>query len=103
MFDKLDERSGGTIADGWLVGIHLDDCVVDAHAGEGGENVLYCVNFYGAFGEGGRALDGLDLIDIGMDERLVREIDTAEFEAVVLGSGLERKRDFFPSMQGSAF
>ena len=47
------------------------------------------MNFHRAFGESGGALDGLDLVGIRADERLVGKIDAAEFEAVIFWSGLE--------------
>ena len=87
--DELNKGAGGAVADGRFVGIHLDEGVVDTHAGEGGKNVLDGVNLDGALGKRGGALDGLHLVDIRIDKRLVREIDAAEFEAVVFRGGLE--------------
>ncbi len=103
LFDQLDEGAGGAVADGRLVRGHFDDGVVDAHAGEGGEHVLDGVDLDAALGEGGGTLDGLHFIRIRVDERLVREIDTAEFETVVFRSGFEGECDFFSSVEGGAF
>jgi hypothetical protein len=57
------------------------------------------MHFDGALSEGGGALHGLDFIDIRIDERLVREIDAAEFETVALGRGSERERDLFSGVE----
>ena len=66
-----DKGSGGAVGDGGLVGIHLDEGVVDAHADQRGEDVFDGVDAVGADGEGGGALDGLHKINISGDERLV--------------------------------
>ena len=79
---QFDEGLRRAVADRRLVGVHLDEGVVDAHAGEGGDDVLDGVHLDRAFGEGGGALDGLDVVDIGVDEGLVGEVDAAELEAV---------------------
>ena len=60
---QLDEGPRRAVADRRLVGVHLDERVVDAHAGEGGDDVLDGVDLDRALGEGGGALDGLDLVD----------------------------------------
>ena len=71
-FDQLNKGAGGAVADGWLVGIHLDDRVINAHAGECGEDVLDGVNFHRALGERGGTLYGLNLVSVGTDKGLVR-------------------------------
>jgi hypothetical protein len=99
-FDHLDEGAGGTIADGRLVGVHFDDGVVHPHAGEGGNDVLDGVDLHRALGQGGGALDGLDLVHVRGDEGLVRQIDAAELETVAFRSGLDGEGDFFTRYGG---
>ena len=102
-FDEFDEGFRGAVADGGFVGVHLDDGIVDAESAEGGEDVLDGVNLDGAFGESGGAFDGLDFVDVGIDEGLVGDIDAAEFEAVVFRGGLEGEGDLASGVERGAF
>lgn len=61
------------------------------------------VNLDGAFRECGCAFDGLDLVDIGIDEGLVGNVDPAELEAVIYGCWLQSEGDFPAGMEGGAF
>jgi hypothetical protein len=61
------------------------------------------VDLHRALGQGRRTLDGLDLIDIRIDERLVCEVDAAEFKTMSFWRGLEGERDFLPGVEGSSF
>jgi len=101
--DQFDEGLRRAVADRWLVGVHLDDGIVNAEAAEGGEDVLDGVNLDGAFGEGCGAFDGLDFVDIGIDEGLVGDIDAAELEAVVFRGGLEGEGDLASGVERGAF
>ena len=101
--DEFDEGLCGAIADGGFVGVHFDDGIVDAEAAKGGEDMFDGVDLDGAFGEGGGALDGLDLVDVGIDEGLVGDVDAAELEAVVFGGGLEGEADLASGVERGAF
>ena len=57
------------------------------------------VDLHRTFGERGRALDGLDLVDIGIDEGLVGKVDAAKFEAMALGCGFEGKGDLLSGVE----
>ena len=57
------------------------------------------VDLHRAFGERGRALDRLDLVDIGIDEGLVGQVDAAKFEAMALGCGFEREGDLLSGVE----
>jgi hypothetical protein len=61
------------------------------------------VNLYRAFSQSGGTLDGLNLIDIGVDEGLIGKIDAAEFEAVIFWGGFEGEGDFFSGVERSSF
>ena len=100
--DHFHERPRRTIADRRFVGIHLDQRVVHAHAGEGGDDVFDGVDLHRALGQGGGALDGLHLVHIGIDERLVGQIDAAELETVAFRGGFERERDLLPGVERGA-
>jgi len=102
-FDEFDEGARGAVTDGGLVGVHFDEGVVDAHASECGEDVFDGVHLDGAFGEGGGALDGLHFVGVCGDERLVREVDAAELEAVAFGGGFEGEGDLGSGVEGGAF
>ena len=101
-FDQLDVREGTAVHDWRLVGIHLDDGIVDAHAGQGGDDVLDGVHIHAAFGDGGGALDFLHLLGEGRDEGLVLQVDAAEFEPEVIRGRLEREGHLLTGVQGGA-
>ena len=61
------------------------------------------VDLHRAFGQGGRAFDRLDLIDIGIDEGLVGQIDAAEFEAMAIGCGFEGEGDLLSGVERGSF
>ena len=74
--DQLDVGLRAAVADGRLVGVHFDQGVVDAHAHERAEDVLDGVDLHAAVAEGGGALDGLHVVDVGIDDRLVTSTTT---------------------------
>lgn len=100
LFDEFDVWFGGAVSDGRLVGIHLDEGIVDAHAGEGGDDVFDGVDADGADGEGGGSLDCFDPVDVGVDEGFVGKVDTAEFESVAAGGGTDGEGDLFAGVEG---
>jgi len=61
------------------------------------------VDLHRAFGECGRALDRLDLVDIGIDEGLVGQVDAAKFEAMALGCGFEGEGDLLSGVERGSF
>ena len=71
LLEHLDEELAAAVADGRLVGVDLDEGVVDAAAAQGGEQMLDGVDLDAAFAEGGGALDLLDVVDVRGDGRLV--------------------------------
>ncbi len=70
-FDELDVGTGGTVADGRLVGVHFNDGVVNAHTAECREDMLDGVHFDRAFCQSGRPFDGLHLVHVCLDKWLV--------------------------------
>jgi hypothetical protein len=103
LFDHFDKGAGRAVADRGLVGIHLKQGVVHTHAGESGNDMFNRVDLHRTFGEGGGPLDGLDFFHIGVDERLVWEIDAAELEAVTFRCGFDGQADFLPGVERGAF
>lgn len=81
--DELDEGVGAAVADGGFVGVHFDNGVVHAHAGEGGEDVFDGMDFGGPLDDGGCAFDLTNVRSEGVEERFVRKIPTAKFIAVI--------------------
>ena len=108
MFDDagfLDQRDVGraaAVADGRLVGVHFDERVVHAEAGEGGENVFDGVDLDVAFDKGGGALDGADVGGEGVDGRLIFEVGATEFEAVIDGGRVDGEGDLFAGVERNA-
>lgn len=101
-FDALDVGGGGAVADGRLVGVHFDEGVVDAHACEGGDDMLDGMDLDGAFCESGGAFDHLDLFDAGGDEGLVLEVHATEFDSVAGRGGLHGEGDLGTGVEGGA-
>jgi hypothetical protein len=100
--DQFDKRRGAAVADGRLVGVHLDDGVIDAEAGQRGEDMLDGLHLYVALGDGGGALDGFDVLDAGVDGRLVGEIAPAEFAARARRGGVQGEGDLLPGVESGA-
>ena len=90
------------IADGRLVGVHLDQGIVHSHAGQSADNVLDRVHFHAAFREGRRPLHHLHLVHTGGDKRLILQINAAEFNAVPDRSRVHCQSDGFPGVKGGA-
>ncbi len=100
--NQLDVRLCAAIADWWLVRIHFDDRVVDAHRRKRRQNVLDRVHADRAFADGGGALDRFHIFDPGIDRWFILQIF-----ALKLGAGIRRRRlqfqdDLFAGMQRNA-
>ena len=96
------ELAAAAIADGWLVGVDLDQRIVDAAAAHGGEQVLDGVDLDAAFAEGGGALDLLDVVDVRVDGWLVGQVDALEDVAGVGRRGFDGERDVVPGVERGA-
>ena len=82
LFDERDVLLSGAVADWRFAGVHFDQAIVHAHAGERAEDVLDGVNFRAALGDCRGALDGLHVVDLRVDDRLVSEIGALKFPPV---------------------
>ena len=100
LLNHADVRGGAAIADRRFIGIHLHKSIVQAHPGESGKNMLDSVHLHIAFDDGGGALDGFDVFDSRLDDRIVRQVLAFELESVSDRSRVERERDFFTRMKG---
>ena len=98
--EHFDEEPPAAVADGGLVGVELDERVVDAAAAQGREEMLDGMDFHAPLAEGRGALDLLDVIDVGSNGRLVGQIDALENVAGVRRGGLDREGDVGAGMQG---
>ena len=76
--NDLGELPGAAVRDGGLVGVEFDDGVVDAGAGEGGEDVFDGVDFDGALGESRGALGINDMLGLGLDFGAAVEVGSAK-------------------------
>ena len=59
------------------------------------------VDFYRSLNQRGGALDGLHMNGGGLHDRLVRKIDTLEFEAVPDWCGQDGESDIFAGVEGA--
>ena len=87
--DKIDVWLGAAVANRRFVRVHLHDCVVHAHPGESGENMLDRMHAHAAFADCCCALDRLQVLDLRVDYRLVGQIFAFEFDAVIDRRGLQ--------------
>ena len=62
LLDQCHVRGRASVPDGWLVGIHLDQCVVNAKAGESREHMLHGLDLCAALNEGCGPFDSLHMI-----------------------------------------
>ena len=60
------------------------------------------VHAHRAFADRGRALDRLQVLDLRVDRRLVREVLALELDPVIDRRGLQAQRDFFAGVQRGA-
>lgn len=84
-FDQFAVFASAAVGDGRLVGIELDDGIVDSVAGKGGEDVFDGVDAGVAFGEGSGAVVLDDIFDAGFDFGFALEVDAAEADARIRG------------------
>ena len=102
LVDQRGEGAGGTVDDGRLGGVELDDGVVHGHAAECREHVLDGVQLDGVGRDGRLALEFGDHLRDRAHLRLAEKIDTAEDQAGVRGAGFEGQGDFLTRMEGFA-
>ena len=100
LLDHAHVGSGAAIADGRFIGVHLDERVVDPHAGKRGEDVLNGMNLDAAFDERGGAFDRFDVLDPGFDDGIVGKIRALKLKAMADRRGMKREGDFLTCMQG---
>ena len=100
--DHIDIWLRAAVADGRLVGIHLDDSVVHAHGGKRRENVFDRVHPHRAFANGRRALDRFQIVDLRVNRWFVLQILALEFDSVFDRRGLQLERNFFARVQRRA-
>ena len=55
-----------------------------------------------AFADGGGALDRFQILDVGVNHRLIRQVLAFEFDAVIDRRRLQLERDFFAGVQRGA-
>jgi hypothetical protein len=91
LIEQLKERLGGTVQDRDFDVIEVNEDVVDAVGVGGGEKVLGGGEQDALFHEAGGVTDAGDVVAVGFNGEIV-EVDTAEDDAGIGGSGL--KADF---------
>ncbi len=101
--DGIDVEGAAAVADGGLVGVELDEGVIDAGAAQAGEDVLDGVDLDAALAEGGGALGLADEIDVDGDGGLVGEVDPLEEVAGIGAGGTDGQGDLVPGVEGGPF
>lgn len=87
LVDHAGKLPRAAVGDGRFIGVQLDDGVVHAEAGEGGEDVLDGVNLGVGLAERGRAVGLDDVLDAGLDLGLALEVHAAETDARIAAAG----------------
>ena len=100
--DQLDVGARAAVANGRLVGIHLDERIVHAEPRERGKDMLDGVHLHRALAERGGPLDRLHMIHVRIDRRLIGEIHAPEFAPVPGRRGVEREGHFFARVERRA-
>src|SRR5580704_16415765 len=97
--DKLDKRSGATIANWRLVPVELNHGVINPHAVQRGENMLDRMNFYVAFTQRRGPFHVLHVLDLCVDGGFFREINPFKLNAVIDRGRFKRNHDLLSCMQ----
>ena len=100
--DQADIGGGTAVADRGLIGIHLDESVVHPQAGESREDMLHGLDLGIPLHERRGALDGLHMVDEGVDDRFVGQVGAAELVAVARRGGVDGQGDIAAVVQGAA-
>ncbi len=87
LFDEIDEDVGASVGNGRLDVGNLNDEIIDLVGAKGGEDMFDGVNADLFDGDGGATGGITNLAEIGGDERLAREVGSAEGDACILLGG----------------
>ena len=82
-FDHFDIGRSTAVADGWFVGVHFDNGIVDAHCAEGRQHMLDRVHPDRAFTDRRSALNRFQIGDVRVNRRFIRQILALEFDPVI--------------------
>jgi hypothetical protein len=102
LIEELKERFGGTVEDGDFNVVDIDEDVVDAVGVGGGEKVLGGGEKDALFHEAGGVADAGDIVAVSFDGEIV-EVDAAEDDAGIWGSGLKAKLGMDTRVEAHAF
>ncbi len=94
-FDQFDICAGAAISDRRLICVHFDDRVVHPHGGKRRKYMLDRVHAHRAFANRCRPLDRFEIIDLGVNRRLLLQIFALEFDPVINWGRLQLQRDLF--------
>jgi hypothetical protein len=101
LIEELKERFGGTVQDGNFDVVEIDKDVVNAVRIGGGEEVFGGGKQDALFHEAGGIADAGDVVAVGFDGEIV-EVDAAEDDAGIRGSGLKAKSGVNAGMETDA-
>src|SRR2546430_9591556 len=100
--DHLHIWHGTAIADRRLVRVHLDDGVIHSHRAQGGKHVLDRMHPDRPFADRGGAFDHLQVGDVRVNGRLIRQIFAFEFDPMIDWGRLQLERHLFARVQRGA-
>src|SRR6266446_9541220 len=101
-FDHLDVRRSAAIPNRRLVRVHLDDRVIHPHCTQRGKYVLDRVHPDRTFPDRGGAFDRLQVYDVRINGRLIRQVFALEFDSVIDRRRLQLERYLFAGVQRGA-
>ena len=102
LFDHFYVGRGAAIANRRLVRGHLDDRVIHPHRTQRGKHMLDRVHPDRPFPDRGGALDRLQVCDVRINGRLVRQVFALKFDPMIDRGRLQLERHLFTSVQRSA-
>ena len=102
LLDECDVGRGTTITDRRLIGIHLNEGIIDSHARESGKNMLDGVYLHRPLNQRGGPLDGLHVTSCGVYHRFIRKVDSLEFVTMTNGCWQDGEGHIFAGVKGAA-
>ena len=100
--DNLAKFAGTAVGNGRFVGVQLDDGIINAVAGQGGEDVFHGVDLDVALGERGGAVGLGNVLHAGLDFGFPLEVHATEPHPGVAGRGQDGHVDPVPAVQSDA-
>ena len=102
LLQQIQKRCSATVANRGLVGIQLNQGVIDVQTAQGGKQMLDGADFNTALGQGGRPLHLLHLFQKGRNHRLISQVHPAELVTRAGAGRFYGEPNLGPAMQGDS-